>query len=127
MPRILKRIVFGYTVDFFPGNLILGYNQLKRMLARAQFDVKVNLAPLNDLPPHTNIVFVPPELVETARRAAPSCQIEALASFLNDPHYDALIRQLEEGTEWTAAKIADQTSAEDSGEIVNYRGYERIE
>jgi mannitol-specific phosphotransferase system IIBC component len=126
-PRILRRIVFAYTVDFFPGMLILGHNQLKRMLARNGFDVKVSMAPLNDLPPDVDMVFVPPELAEAARQAVPHGRVEVLESPLNHPRYDALIRQLGEGIEWTAARVVEQASTEESGQMVRYRGYERIE
>ncbi len=125
-PRILKRIVFGYSADCFPGQLIVGHNQLKRKLVRAGFDVTVSMAPLKDLPPDVDILFVPPELAEAARPAASHCQVEVLETFLNHPLYDALLKQLEEGRDWTAAKL-EPAPADESGQIVRYRGYERIE
>lgn len=126
-PRHLRRIVFGYTVECFPGMLILGYNQLKRMLARAEFDVKVNLAPLNDLPADTDILFVPPELLESARCAASNARVDALEDYLNHPAYTALIQQISEGVEWRACKITEQPASDQNTQIVRYRGYERIE
>ncbi len=125
-PRILKRIVFGYSADCFPGQLIVGHNQLKRKLVRAGFDVTVSMAPLKDLPPDVDILFVPPELAEAARPAASHCQVEVLETFLNHPLYDALIKKLD-GTEWIARRLTDHPPAEESGQIVRYRGYERIE
>lgn len=126
-PRHLRRIVFGYTVECFPGMLILGYNQLKRMLARAEFDVKVNLAPLNDLPADMDILFVPPELLESARCAASNARVDALEDYLNHPAYTALIQQISEGVAWTASRVTGKAKINENGLIVRYRGYERIE
>ncbi|MBI5302221.1 MAG: hypothetical protein HY868_08795 [Chloroflexi bacterium] len=127
VPRTLLRVVFGYAVECFPGALILGYHQLKRMFVRAGFVVKVSMSPLSDLPPDTNLLLVPTALAEEARRGAFDCQIEVLEDFLNAPIYSTLIHQLTESIEWTAPKIVGQTTPNDDGEIVNYRGYERVE
>lgn len=125
-PRVLKRIVFGYSVDCFPGTLIIGHNQLKRKLIRAGFDVTVSMAPLKDLPPDVDILFVPPELAEAARQVACHCQVEVLETFLNHPLYDTLINKLD-GTEWVARRLTEHPPEAESGQIVRYRGYERIE
>ncbi len=125
--RVLKRIVFGYSVDSFSGLQIVGYNQFKRMLARAGFDIAVSLAPLNDLAPDVDILFVSPNLAEPARQAAPRSRVEVLENFVNHPIYERMIQQLTDGQEWTAARLSERRSAEDGGEIVRYRGYERIE
>jgi mannitol-specific phosphotransferase system IIBC component len=125
-PRLLRRIVFGYTVECFPGMLILGYNQLKRMLARGEFDVKINLAPLNDLPSDTDILFVPPELREPAEHVT-CVQVQVLEDYLNHPAYTALMQQLNDGVGWRACKIAEPPAPEQNSQSVRYRGYERIE
>ncbi|MBI1800728.1 MAG: hypothetical protein HYR71_03755 [Chloroflexi bacterium] len=125
--RPLKRIVFGYTLDGFPGLLIVGYNQLKRKLERARFDIAMSLCPLSDLPAEVDVLFVPAELAEAARQAAPASRIEALDSFMNHPAYNLLIQQLVEGREWTALKRPAEPPSDEEGYIVRYRGYERIE
>jgi len=126
-PRLVKTIVFGYTLDYFPGPLIVGYNQLKRKLQRAGFAVSVRLCPLSDLPSDVSIIFTPLELADQAAQAAPHSRIIALESFLNQPSYNALVEQLKEGREWTAARVSTHARSDDEGQIVNYRGYERIE
>jgi mannitol-specific phosphotransferase system IIBC component len=121
----VRRIVFGYDIDFFPGLLIVGCNQLKRKLERAGFDVRVGTFPLDHLPPDTDIIFVPSELDAMARKAAPQCRIESLDSLLNHPAYNQLVEQLERGTEWTAPPLAAHSDEE--GQIMQYRGYQRID
>ncbi|MBI5029376.1 MAG: hypothetical protein HZB51_02525 [Chloroflexi bacterium] len=125
--RVLRQIVFGYTIDCFPGSLILGHHQLKRMIERAGFDVKVEMLPLTELPPNVDILIVPAELAEPSRQFASQCHVEILHDMANHPMYGDLIRQLEAGTAWSAARMVEPTSAEDGGQIMRYRGYERIE
>ncbi|MBI5653762.1 MAG: hypothetical protein HZC40_25430 [Chloroflexi bacterium] len=126
-PRSIKRIVFGYTHDFFPGALILGHNQLKRMIARAGFDIAVSFAPLSDLPAPVDILFVPAELAQVARTAAPSSQIQAIENFVNAPAYDQLIQQLNAGIAMRASRLSERVESDAEKNIVRYRGYERIE
>ena len=127
MPRVLKQIVFGYAIDFFPGLLIVGYQQLKRKIARSGFDVTVSMNPLSDLPLETDILLVPEQLLDEARRVASTSQVEPLDNFLNHPLYNVLVRQLVEGNVWTAPKLAAPSESDEEGEIRTYRGYERIE
>ena len=126
MGQPLRRIAFGYTLDAFPGNLIVACHQLKRKLERAGFSVVVATCPLSALPPDTDIVFVPEALAEAARQAAPQCRIEVLDHLLNHPAYNALVAQLAEGGEWSAERLAAPADP-DAGEIQTYRGYERVD
>jgi mannitol-specific phosphotransferase system IIBC component len=113
-------------VDFFPGTVILGFNQLKLKLSRSQFDVKVSMEPIS-VRLDADIVFVPSQLAEAARRAAPQSQILVQHNPVGDPRYDALVRKLEEGSEWAAARVADSTMGSEQGRIMHYRGYERVD
>ena len=124
--KVIRRIVFGYTVDCFPGPLIVGCNQMKRKVERAGFDIAVSMEPLSELPPETDVLFVPLELAELAQQIAPQCRIEALDNFLNHPLYNALIAQLKEGREWSAAQRTAHVTNEEEGYIATYRGYQRI-
>ncbi len=125
-PRRLRRIAFGYTLDNFPGALIVGQHQLTRKLERAGFDVAVSFCPLNDLPADTDILIVAPELVPAACQAAPHSHVQIVENFINHPAYDELIEQLQAGKEWMAARLADRPVTE-GGKILHYRGYERID
>lgn len=125
IPRCVKRIVFGYTVDCFPGLLIVGCNQLKRKIERAGFDVAVSMEPLTALPTDTDILCVPPELLKAAQQTT-DCRIEVIDHYLNHPTYNTVIAQLKAGHEWTAARRSERMTSADDGEIMTYRGYERI-
>jgi mannitol-specific phosphotransferase system IIBC component len=126
--RFVRRIVFGYTIDCFPGLLIVGCNQLKRKLERAGFVVTVSMEPLTALPVETDILIVPSELGELARQAASHSHIEVVDNFLNHPIYNTLIAQFNEGQVWTAARKEPNTQIPDEseGQIVTYQGYQRI-
>lgn len=126
-PRVVRRIAFGYALDFFPGTLILGFNQLKHMLERAGFATTVSMSPLGDLPLDADIILVPRELLEGARKVAPNSRVEGLDSFLDHPIYRRLIGELESGQEWTAARLTQRPSEEGEGQVVRYRGYQRID
>ena len=126
-PQVLKRIVFGYSVDSFSGSELLGYNQLKRMLERAAYDVAVSLEPLNELPSNIDLMFVPPHLADQARQATPQTRVQVIEDFVNNPIYEALIQKLQDGREWTAPKVVARSATDESGQIVRYRGYERID
>ncbi|MBI5878097.1 MAG: hypothetical protein HZB53_10615 [Chloroflexi bacterium] len=126
MTRLVRRIVFGYTYDAFPGLLIVACNQLKRKLERAGFAVTVETAPLSALPPDTDIVFVPLALADVARQAASQCRIEVLDELLNHPSYNILVAQLMDGSEWTALPAAPPADPA-AGTIQTYRGSLRID
>jgi PTS system mannitol-specific IIC component len=124
-PRTLRRIVFAYSLDFFPGSLIIGCNQLRRKVERAGFDVAVSTYPIESLPADADFIFVPAELEIQTRAAAPEAVVEPLETLLNHPAYNRLIEQLEQGTHWTAPHRVDVPEAE--GKTVQYRGYQRID
>jgi mannitol-specific phosphotransferase system IIBC component len=126
-PQLLRRIVFGYTVDCFPSQLILGHNRLKRMLERAGYNINVSMCPLDDIPLGADIVFVPKQLEEQAHRTAAHGQVRACEDFVNQPMYDDLIKLLGEGRKWTAPLIVQDSQDDSTGKIKRYRGYEQIE
>ncbi len=88
-----KRIVFGFTLDVFPGMLAVGYNQMKKKVSEAGIKATVSMLSLGDLPPVVDVLFVPPELAEAAQRAAPHSRVLVLQNFLNSPLYSALIQE----------------------------------
>ena len=127
MPTLIRRIVFGYTLDNFPGAIVLGHHQLKRMVARAGFAIKVTLAPLTDLPPDTDLLFIPPELESVAHSLLAPERIHIVEEMVNHPSYARLIENLVEGVAITAARRDDPTAAENAGNIITYRGNQRVE
>ncbi len=89
-----EQIVFGFTLDVFPAMVIVGYEQMKHKVAEAGLDVQVQMLPLSDLPPQVNTLFVPAELADAARQAAPGARVIASPDMVNLPAYDALVSEL---------------------------------
>ncbi len=125
-PKLIRKIGFGYALDFLPTPLLVGFNQLRKKLERARFKVAVSLVPLNDVPSDLDLLIVPIELEETARTIVRHQWIIALDNFFNHPTYAELLKKLEEGQEIYALR-GEAERTEEGGVIERYRGYERIE
>jgi mannitol-specific phosphotransferase system IIBC component len=123
-PVAIKRIVFVYSVDHFPGGLIVAHHYLQGKLVRAGYDIAVMLAPLHDMPTEADIVLSPPDLADAAQGIAPHAVHVTLDSFARHPFFDLLIERLVDGV-WTAARMQERPAGQ--GELRTYRGYERVE
>ena len=126
-PKPIRKIGFGYKLDFMPAPLIVGYHQLAKKIKQAGFNIKVALVPLNDLSTDWDLVFVPREFESEVAAVLSAEQIIALDEFVNQPLYADLVRRLEEGTEICAERIDPNQVKSDAGTTVRYRGYERID
>lgn len=93
--RTRTKFVFGFTMDVCPSLLFIGYDQMRNRVAQAASDIEVKLSNLADLPPDTHTLFVPPELAQAARQAAPNSRIIALEELINNPIYDTAMQGLE--------------------------------
>ncbi len=87
------RVVFGFTYDVFPAMLIVGYEKLKHRFAEAGVSAQVTMAPLADLPPAIDVLFVPAELADQARSAAPGASVRPLDDLVNSTDYVAVTRE----------------------------------
>ncbi len=125
-PRLIRKIGFGYALDFMPAALLVGFNQLAHKIKQAGFDIKVSLVPLNDLPPDLDLLFAPKELSDQAAKALPLERIVVLEEFVNQPIYTDLVKRLKEGREIFAAPQTAEENPEE-GYTARYRGYERID
>ena len=125
MAKLIKKIAIGYQLPAMPSFLIQGLLLLRSKLARAEFQVEVALCPLNQLPPDTDILFVPAELVDLAGQvASPQTQVIPLtAATAQQPAYNELLERLKAGQELYAA-LREGSEAE--GGVIRYRGYTRI-
>lgn len=126
-PKPIRKIGFGYKLDFMPAPLILGYHQLSKKIEHAGFNVKVSLIPLNEINSDWDLVFVPKEFESEAALVLPSECVIGLDKFVNQPYYAELLRRLEEGTEICAERVDPNQASREEGTIMRYRGYERIE
>ncbi|HZU07482.1 MAG TPA: hypothetical protein VFB73_16075 [Chloroflexota bacterium] len=128
-PRVVRRIVWGYRVGELPVPWLMGYKRLKATLERAGFAIRVELLPLTELPPDVDLLFVPSELAEMARAAAPAARVIALAGRPEPAVFQALVDQLRAGTELAAPSPpeAAQPPTAPRGVVVRYRGRMRID
>jgi hypothetical protein len=120
-PRVVRRVVCGFQQGYLPGDWLQTWRRLDRLFVRAQLKVKATLAPLDELPPDTDILVVPPELREASRSAVPTgtpilvTSAAAAASAFAD-----LLERLQQGVELSADRI-DPSEAEEP-KILTYRG-----
>lgn len=124
--RVITRVVCGYRLGFLPGEWLQTWRRLDRVLARAGLKVKATLSPLEELPPDTGILVVPPDLREAAREfAQPGTPILVTPASSAAGAFADLVSRLEAGTELTAQKV-DPADA-DAPKIVSYTGYTRVD
>ncbi len=76
------------------GSSLMCVNALKKKLKAAQLDVKVVHKPARAVPPDAKVVVVHKGLAGTVRKTAPGAVVVAFDHFLNDPAFDALVKQL---------------------------------
>jgi hypothetical protein len=124
--KLIRSIGFGYALDFMPAPFLVGYNQLRRKMKRAGLKVHVSLVPLSDLPPDLDVLFVPAQLLDTARRLAPDKWIISLDSYLNHPSYTKLVERLTDGSEIYALRIQDM-APQAGNPVLRYLGNVRVD
>ena len=98
---------------------------LRNKLSRAGFQVEVILCPLNQLPPDTDILFVPVDLVDLAGQVvSPQTQVIPLTvATAQQPAYSELLERLKAGQELYA--LCREGSGSDVA-VIRYRGYTRL-
>ena len=123
--RLVKKVVIGYDLNALPPSLIRSFTLLRKMLARKRFMIEVVLRPLSQLPPDTDVLFVPGELLEAAQQAASEAAWVAPldAAKTHQVVFDELVQRLEVGQEMYALPVEEQSGR---SVIVRYRGNQRI-
>jgi mannitol-specific phosphotransferase system IIBC component len=131
-PLEIKKIVITYHLQALPPALIRSFTLLRGKMRRKRLRIEVVLLPLQKIPEDADVLFVPEELLEEARQAAPLAKRIALLDTTQtyQASFDKLISDLEDGTEIFARSIDEAGSLEkrgaQGGVIVRYRGSERI-
>jgi PTS system mannitol-specific IIC component len=80
------------------GSSVMGQSILKRMLAAAHLDVRLDHAPLSELPRTAGMVIAHRSLVSRIMERAPDAHVYAVDQFINSPVYDQVIKDLLELT-----------------------------
>jgi hypothetical protein len=96
------------------------------VLQRAGFNVRTTLAPLENMPEDTDVLVVPPELREAARRAAaPGVRILITPAASAPGAFADLVKRLEAGDGITAERL--DPAGQQGPKIVRYRGSTRLD
>jgi hypothetical protein len=120
-PRVVRRVTCGYRLGCLPGDWLQTWRRLERVLQRAGFNVKATLAPLENLPEDTDVLVVPPELREAARRAtAPGVHLLITSAASAPGAFADLVKRLEAGDDISAERL--DPAGQQGPKIVRYRG-----
>jgi PTS system, mannitol-specific IIC component len=85
-----------FACDAGMGSSAMGETILKKKLKEAGIDIKVNHAPVSEIPQDAEVVFTQESLAERARRVVPNAQIILVDNFLDGTSYDRYISALKE-------------------------------
>lgn len=97
-PKSVRRVVCAYRLGSLPGEWLRTWRRLERVLAAANLQVQASLAPLEDLPPDTDLLVVSPELRELARETArPGTPILVTPASSAAGAFEDLVRRLKAG------------------------------
>ncbi len=81
------------------GSSLMCVNALKKLLKKANVEVKVFHKPAREIPTNAKVVFVHKGLVEVARKQAPQAVVIAFHHFLNDPVFAAIVKSFVDKTD----------------------------
>lgn len=85
-----------FACDAGMGSSAMGETILKKKLKEAGIDIKVNHAPVSEIPQDAEVVFTQESLAERARRVVPNAQVIPVDNFLDGTSYDRYISALKE-------------------------------
>jgi len=79
------------------GSSLMGANQLKKLVKKANLGVTVVHAPVQQIPDHADVVVTHRGLAAQARIKAPGAAVVAFDMFFNDPAVLGLVDKLKAG------------------------------
>jgi PTS system mannitol-specific IIC component len=91
----VRLVVFACEAGM--GSSLIGANQLKKRVKEAGLPITVIHAPVNEIPPATDVVIAHEALAERARKAAPGAVVLSFRNFLSNTASDLLIQRLKAG------------------------------
>jgi len=99
--RIVKQadevslIVFACEAGM--GSSLMGTNQLKKLVKKANLDIAVQHSPVGQLPPGVDVIVVHRSLSHQAHVAVPDAVVVPFTMFFNDPAVKQLVATLKAG------------------------------
>jgi len=91
----VKLIVFACEAGM--GSSLMGANQLKKMVKRANLDVTIVHAPVHEIPVDTDVILTHTGLAARAHEKAPGAAIVPFTMFFNDPVVKTVVDRLAAG------------------------------
>lgn len=91
----VKMIVFACEAGM--GSSLMGANQLKKMVKKANLDITVVHAPLHQIPSSADIILTHKGLAAQARQRVPGAIVVPFTMFFNDPVVKAVVDRLAAG------------------------------
>ncbi len=119
VPRLVRTVVCGYSLGELPTPWLMTFHRFEGAFERAGLDVRVKLAPLEDLPEEAfEVLVVPPELAAAASAAAPSAELVVTTTAEALVAIDGLLRRLAQAHDMYADR-ADPAAPR----VERYRGF----
>lgn len=91
----IKKIIFA--CDAGVGSSAMGSGILKKKIKDANLPIEVTNMAVDTVPKDTKVIITHKNLKERACAVAPNAVVRTVNSFLNDPEYDRIIKDLLEG------------------------------
>lgn len=91
----VKLIVFACEAGM--GSSLMGANQLKKMVKKANLEIAVVHAPVSQIPDNADVIVTHKGLAGLAKAKLPSAAIVPFTMFINDPAVKALVEHLKAG------------------------------
>ncbi len=117
-PTLIRTIVIGYSRGELPTPWLVTFHRFEHAMSRAGVNIRVRLDPLEEWPEEgAEMLIVPPDLVETAKKLNTGAIIIAATSGDAVNTINRLLEQLTAGTEIRAEPIDP-----DAPHIIRYKG-----
>ena len=91
----LTKIIFACDAGI--GSSAMGAGILKKKLDQAGLTYVVEHMAVDTVPSDAQMIVCHSKLEERARKASPNAKVRTINSFLNDPNYDIIIKEIKEG------------------------------
>lgn len=91
----VRMIVFACEAGM--GSSLMGANQLKKMVKKANLPITVIHAPVHQIPPEADIILTHKGLAARAHQQVPGAAVVPFTMFFNDPAVKAVVDRLAAG------------------------------
>ena len=118
-PRMIRTVVCAFSKEELPADDVQVFRRFEAMVAKAGWDIRVRLEPIEELPPQYDVLVVSPELRERAVKLETDALLIVTTRANAGPSVDQLLKEIERGDPITALKRDPNAP-----KIVTRRGYE---